>query len=322
MKYILYQDRVKNALKQGLDGAHGDKRKRKANSSKAVKEDEIDEKEEISIIEIKDEDKDEQPKAKRKPLPPPMNFTELLRLAEKKQHEPVLLNIKPKVEEERPMTKRQMEEYKKEKEWRERREQRDKRDLELNKKTVITNTCNKSNKPQLNKMSKINDKSSTLNSESNRSTPRITSIISLSGKDRYDNKSGIDKLNSNENIYKNELLAEWKKLEAEKKQLEKMRSAIEEKEKKLALNKIKQEDIKPETKSFNKTMTKTKNADKQILSKDIKPTRAITSANLKSHSVLSSDNKIKTFPPLDIRSKPKQVIKKEMVSNKRKFIYK
>lgn len=72
---------------------------------------------------------DEKPQEKFKPkprsAPPPMNFQELLKIAEKKQFEPIKIEPKKKTEdEEHPMTKKQKREYEKEKAWRENREQR------------------------------------------------------------------------------------------------------------------------------------------------------------------------------------------------------
>lgn len=66
------------------------------------------------------------PKPKvKKMAPPPMDFRDLLKLAEKKQFEPIKIEPKKKPEEEdaRPMTKKQKAEYMKELEWRRRKEE-------------------------------------------------------------------------------------------------------------------------------------------------------------------------------------------------------
>ncbi|GLV35488.1 uncharacterized protein CBL_01363 [Carabus blaptoides fortunei] len=72
------------------------------------------------------EQSQERSSTKSKPraaAPPPINFSELLKLAEKKQFEPIKIEPKKEVkEEERPMTKRQKRELEKEKAWRERKE--------------------------------------------------------------------------------------------------------------------------------------------------------------------------------------------------------
>lgn len=76
-----------------------------------------------------EEEKPEKPekpaKVHRPPPPPlPLNFSELLKIAEKKQFEPIKIapKLKEEDEDERPMTKKQRIEYMKEKEWRMRKE--------------------------------------------------------------------------------------------------------------------------------------------------------------------------------------------------------
>lgn len=263
---------------------------------------------------IKEEGKDEKPKPKRKSLPPPMGFAELLKLAEKKQHEPVMVEVKPKVEEERPMTKRQKIEHIQE---RERKEQRGKKDLETNKKTSITNV-NKPNKTQLNRISKTSEKSPILNSILNKSySSKAAATSSKKIIDKSNEKHNAEKCNSSKTSSKNELLEERKKLDAERKQLEEMRRAIEEEKRKLAQSKNKQEDVKFH--SSNKEMAKSKGngVDKQI-SKDIKP-RQFSSLDLKLHSSLAN-NRLKQISPSNVRSiKSKEIIKKPLTSNKREF---
>jgi protein SPT2 len=71
------------------------------------------------------EEKPEKPvKPRRLPPPPSMDFHELLKIAEKKQFEPIKIapKVKEEDEDERPMTKKQRAEYVKEKEWRMRKE--------------------------------------------------------------------------------------------------------------------------------------------------------------------------------------------------------
>jgi protein SPT2 len=72
-----------------------------------------------------EEEKPEKPaKLRRPPQPPPIDFSKLLQIAEKKQFEPIKFapKLKDEDEEERPMTKKQRIEYMKEKEWRMRKE--------------------------------------------------------------------------------------------------------------------------------------------------------------------------------------------------------
>jgi protein SPT2 len=61
-------------------------------------------------------------KSRRLPPPPQMDFHELLKVAEKKQFEPIKIVPKVTDDDERPMTKKQRAEYIKEKEWRLRKE--------------------------------------------------------------------------------------------------------------------------------------------------------------------------------------------------------
>lgn len=310
---MLTQDRLKQAFKQQeVGGTDGHKRKRKS-SVLNEKTTESDEKIEKNVAD-KDENKNEMPKPKKKPLPPTMGFADLLKLAQQKQHEPVVIPVKPKVEEERLMTKKQIQEYMREKERKERRE----KNLEGNKKTNISSTSSKTTKIESIKDSKINEKSSSLNSISNISSSKVVPTIS---KNQNINKSTIknsaEKSDSNKDSSKNELLEERKKLEAERKQLEEMRRAIEEEKRKLAQNRNRQEDAKARerVKPLDNKVAKAKIAvNKQIPPKDIKP-RQFPPADLKPHSSLAI-NKPKQFPPADVRSiKPRQTIKKPHASN-------
>lgn len=311
------KDRVKQALKQQeLEESSGHRKKRKS-SVLNVKETEVEEKvdknnKEINNKEVNNkikEDKDEKPKVKRKSLPPPMGFAELLKLAETKQHEPVVIDVKPKVENERPMTKRQKMEYLHEKE---RKEQREKKDLEVNKKTNITSTSTKPDKTQLNKVPKATEKSViTPNKSISKSTVTSKQII-----DKSDDKHNIEKSNLDQSSSKNELLEERKKLEAERRQLEEMRRTIEEEKRKLAQSKSKLEDVRSEP-SNKLNITKPKTINKQT-SKDIKP-RQFPPSDLKLPAPTSSANtKPKQFPPPDVRPpKSKAVVKK--APNKRRI---
>lgn len=314
------KDRVKQALKQQeLEESSGHRKKRKS-SVVNVKQTEVEEKVEKDNKDVnnkvkedkdKDKDKDEKPKVKRKSLPPPMGFAELLKLAAVKQHEPVVIEVKPKVDNERPMTKRQKMEYMHEKE---RKEQREKKDLEPNKKTSVTNAPNKLDKIQSNKVSKASEKSVISNSMPNKNTSKCATTISKQITDKSNDKHNIEKLNLNKSSSKNELLEERKKLDAERRQLEEMRRVIEEEKKKLAQSK-KLEDVKSEP-SNKLNVTKSKSISKQISSKDIKP-RQHPPSDSKLQSALVN-TKPKQFPPPDVRPiKAKTVIKK--VSNKRRI---
>lgn len=261
------------------------------------------------------EDVDEKPKQKKKPVPPPLGFAELLKLAEKKQYEPVAIEIKPKIEEERLMTKRQKEEYIQEKE---RKAQREKKNIEANKKISITNISSKSTKTQLNKILKNNEKSQISNITSPKSAvaiPKIITAISKKPIDKLNDKHNTEKSTLNKSPSKNDLLEERKKLEAEKRELEEMRRAIEEEKRKLAQSKIKQENIKFHSPS--KVMAKSKIVDKQMPVKDIKPQQKSLDSKLYSSLV---NNKPKQLLQSDVISMKSKKVKKPLVSNKREFI--
>lgn len=289
---------------QELEENNGHRRKRKSSVLNA-KEVQLDKKTEKNIDDkVKEEDKNNKTKPERKMLPPPMEFAELLKLAEKKQHQPVIIEIKPKVDEERPMTKRQKKEwtYIQEKEKRE----REKMNLQITKKTNNMNTSNKSSKIQLSKISK---KSPNLNSVQNKNS--LKDVVSISKKiiDKSNDKHSMGKI---QDTSKDDLLEERKRLEAERRHLEEMRRSIEEEKRKLAQNKSKQANAKSQL--SNIITAKSKTIDKQGSSKDIK-SRSFPSKDLKSSPLLNT-NKSKQV------SLPKQVIKKPlMFDKKREFVY-
>ncbi|XP_020280799.1 protein SPT2 homolog [Pseudomyrmex gracilis] len=299
------KDRVKQALKQQeLEETSGERRKRKSSSSANVKEVE-NEKTEKSVEKSKEEIKDENPKVKKKAAPPTLSFSELLKIAEKKQHEPVMVEVKPKVEEERPMTKRQKKEYIQEKERREQKEKREKRELEANRSSA-TSASSTPNKPQVNKSLKPTEKSVISNSILKKSLSTMGPAVS-----KKSSEHSAEKLSKS--TIENELLEERKKLEAEKKQLEEMRRFIEEEKRKLEQNKSKQEDVRS---SNNKIPVKSKPADKPTL-KNGKPSRQLPPADLKPPL---ANVKPKQFPPADLRSaKSKPLVKKPPVSIKRRI---
>ncbi|XP_011166674.1 protein SPT2 homolog [Solenopsis invicta] len=308
------KDRVKQALKQELEESSGHRKRRKSSNAKEIDVDEKIEKTTKSKENSKEinnkinENKDEKPKIKKKSLPPPMGFADLLKLAEIKQREPVVIEIKPKVEKERPMTKRQKLEYVQEKE---RKEQRERKDLEVSKKTSLMNSSSKLDKTQSNKIPKSNEKSVISNLTLNKNASKCSTTISKQITDKSD-KYNIQKSNSNKSSSKNEILEERKKLETERRQLEEMRRAIEEEKRKLAQSKNKLEDLKSQPKL---NAAKSKSINKQISSKNIK--QQFSSSDLKLQSSLTN-TKPRQFPPSDVRPvKSKTVVKKAF--NKRRI---
>ncbi|XP_066252421.1 protein SPT2 homolog [Euwallacea similis] len=127
------KDRVKAALeKEKQDAMLPRKRKRKSKLEDGQEVDEeMEEKE--SEINVKQGNRKEgdmvKSKPKQKPASPPMSFTEILKIAAQKQHEPIVIEVKPQ-EEEKLYTKKQKKELEREKEFRERREKRDKERLQ------------------------------------------------------------------------------------------------------------------------------------------------------------------------------------------------
>ncbi|KAL2717634.1 protein SPT2 isoform X1 [Vespula squamosa] len=319
----LTKDRVKQALKQQeIEDTLGHRRKRRS-SSMNKKETECEDQNEKKI---KEQEKDVKVKAKKKPIATPMDFGELLKLAEKKQHEPVVIDTKPKVEEpERLMTKKQMKEYMKEKEWRERKEQLA-RGIDVTKKNNITAEVNKPNKSHASKSTKlIIDKTSidsTLQNKNLSCTVQDKKVSTKSNNILSEKSNVISKPTSiAKNSVKDELLEERKKLEAEKRKLEELRKTIEKEKLLLAQSKLRQEESKSLIKNPNKVISQAKSADKQVLSRDIKSKQAPTSEKLQSSML---NGKSKQFPPPDVKSfKNKiaagKVLKKPGISNKRRI---
>ncbi|XP_043473740.1 protein SPT2 homolog [Leptopilina heterotoma] len=225
------KDRVKQALKQQeIEESQGHRRKRK--STKTVEEET-----KVVVDEKKSSDnthKSEKPKPKNRPLPPAMDFGQLLKLAAQKQHEPIVIDVKPKPEEpERLMTKKQLREYAREKECRDAREERNRlgeNNLASNKLPTDNNKPEKSNdsKPQeSNKVKKITvEKSSVPNKKPTQITPTDRNPTNL-------------KSTPQKSKHKDDILDERKKLEIERKKLEEMRRSIEEEKRKLSVIKKK-----------------------------------------------------------------------------------
>lgn len=320
---------MKQALKQQEEEEIlGHRRKRKL----LVKETETEQEKVEKDIKDDKKEKDEKPKSKKKSIPPPIDFTELLKIAEKKQHEPIVIDVKPKNDEpERLMTKKQMKEYAKEKEWRERKEQRNKLGNVNNKEASVV--ASKSNKTQdnrnntncNNKVSNVSEKINTVPAILNKIPSKVTGLQSSTNKKPIDkinlNKSGINKCNISKVSERDILLEERKKLEIERKKLEEMRQTIEEEKKKLKISKTHIEDIK--NAKCDKSISKMKILDKQDLLKNAQK-ESLKSNVTKCRISQTMNDKIKQFPPADLKSiKSKHVPhlreqKKSFINNKRK----
>ncbi|XP_045480439.1 protein SPT2 homolog [Harmonia axyridis] len=113
------KDRVRAALeKEKEEALMPHKRKRKHKEENSSPDDSLSSK----IVEEKPEAKKLKTDKVRPKMPPPMNFNDLLKLAEKKQFEPVVFEKKAK-EVENPLTKKQQREMEKMKEWQSRKKE-------------------------------------------------------------------------------------------------------------------------------------------------------------------------------------------------------
>ncbi|XP_017892003.1 protein SPT2 homolog [Ceratina calcarata] len=255
------KDRVKQALKQQqMEDMLGHRRKRKG------KEFETQDNPEPKEEPVKEKPKEELKEKKKKPsMPPPINFADLLKIAEKKQHEPIVIEVKPKVEEpERLLTKKQMKEYAKEKEWRERRKAE--ANGLVNKTTTVTavttsntttttinnnkitiNNNNDNSKSQSGpKKEKTNGCSSIKTSTKSPQCsadikPKKPTVPTSSATVQNTSRAVSTKINNSFKVNgpteRDSIAEEKKKLEMERKKLEEMRQALEQEKKKLCLSK-------------------------------------------------------------------------------------
>ncbi|CAK9821552.1 Protein SPT2 homolog [Anthophora retusa] len=325
------KDRVKQALKQQEEEeALGHRRKRKHSVKEVVEETEVEEKVEKNIKDDKKE-KEEKRKPKKRAMPPPIDFTELLKIAEKKQHEPIVIDVKPKNDEpERLLTKKQMKEYALEKEWRERKEQRNKVGNVNNKESNLT-TPSKINKPQdtrnnvssTNKILPRQEKLQTIPPISNKTPSKAVAPQGSKAVEKVSiNKPNVNKCNISKPSERDILLEERRKLETEKRKLEEMRQAIEEEKKKLQMNKIKIEDVK--NAKSEKPILKVKISEKPELPQNVQK-KPIAANVTKCHAPQITNDRPKQFPPTDLKSmKSKQISslkehKKLLLNHKRRI---
>ncbi|KAK0086115.1 hypothetical protein PV325_003754 [Microctonus aethiopoides] len=297
------KDRVKLALKQQeIEESLPHRRKRKSGDITAKESDRDSPREKNSSEKDKNIEKDDKPKAKKRPvMPPPMDFVSLLKLAEKKQHEPVVIEVKPKpkVEElERPMTKKQKKQYLKETDWKDKKD-RD-RNVEVPKTTNSLNELNKPTKLPVNKIPKVNHSSkptTSIISEKSQLKPSSSHVKKIP-------ERSVDKSASKSSV-KDEILEERRKLEAEKRELESMRRLIEEEKKKLALqskNK-KLEERRPSNVPTVKAIKTNEKINKPLINpKEVKP-RQFPPADVKPRQFPPSDVKPRSFPPSDVKSR-------------------
>lgn len=169
-------DRVKAALEREKEEAllpHKRKRKPKETSD------------------VNDVPEEEEPKEKKKDkpkprpnMPPPMNFSDLLKMAEKKQFEPIMIEVKEK-EEEKLLTKKQRREADQQREYFQQKEARKANANKPASQNPVT-TVPKFNNPAT--LSKTN-------SEVNKKAPKLSSIDHGPGPSKFAGQATVSQLN-------------------------------------------------------------------------------------------------------------------------------
>ncbi|XP_011300372.1 protein SPT2 homolog isoform X1 [Fopius arisanus] len=314
------KDRVKQALKQ-QELEEGMPHRRKRKSSGAPDKDDPREKD-YSTDRDRDRDrsdrvseKEDKPKPKKRAsMPPPMDFVALLKLAEKKQHEPLPIEIKPKPkleEPERLMTKRQMKEYQKEREWKEKKERAKNGEIPKAPTASITSTSStdKSNdkfndkpKPVPNRIPKLtNGKNSSSILE--RTLTKSINPVSKKVPDRLTEKPSPSPSKSSE---KDAILEERRKLEAEKREIEMMRKKLEEERRLMGLGKGKSnEESRNKLVKVNGKMEKGSGSSKDVRPRQVPPSsvkpRQFPPSDVRSRQFPPGDVKPRQFPPSDVR---------------------
>jgi protein SPT2 len=277
------KERVKAALEREREEASmPHKRKRKTRDESG---------EEIEL-----QRQEEAPKRKPKlPATPQLNFNELLKLAEKKQFEPIIIEPKPK-EEERLFTKKQKKEMEREKEWRDRKEGK-------------LPPLDKGANIKIPKMSV--DKGQKLSNDVKVVKP--TSNMELMKKNTSDNKSDLKKLLTSNN----------KTPEGNKKISQNKSSVVSDKR-----SNVPSPNTKPGSSSKINCMMKTKDLSDvrkkeaaKIINKELE-VKKLPSSDIKPKQFPQKDLKPKQFPPHDVRRKdfPPRDVKRNPLINKRRIL--
>ncbi|RZC37421.1 SPT2 -like [Asbolus verrucosus] len=229
--------------------------------------------------------------------PPPLNFNELLKLAEKKQFEPVVIEQKPK-EEERLFTKKQKKEMEREKEWRDRKEGK----LPPLDKGPPPNKIPKVNTE---KIVKLNGDAKTL--KANESVRKIDKTDMMK-KNQLITSKKIPEMNKRVNLSKTPSLEE-KKTNRENVPLPNARpgassSKINGLNKPKDLNDVRRKEL-GKTREFPQSK-RTSPGDikpKQFPPKDLKP-KQFPPPDVRPKQVAPPDVRKKEFPPWDVKRKP------------------
>lgn len=284
------KDRVRAALlKEQEEALLPHRRKRK---SKHDDEEDTHKSSDMYRDDINEEKEETKPKPKPRPAgPPPMNFQDLLKLAEKKQFEPILIEPKKKDDDEPLMTKRQKREYEKEKTYKEEREKR-RQAMESEK-----------NAPP-NKIPKLNN--------NNGKIPKSNSV------ERYKNeqKSGSNNIKRQTNIPERNIKPDINKSSKLRTELEKYKERSRESISQSSQNRSLNKPLEKQKDGYRTPDNRKPRPDSRNI--DISKSKSSTSGNVKMKSDTNSKledtsrqlNKQKQLPPSNARPKldgsPKQ----------------
>ncbi|XP_015115247.1 protein SPT2 homolog [Diachasma alloeum] len=326
------KDRVKQALRQHeLEENLPHRRKRKFTS--APDKNEPQEKESTSNRNRnrdrldRTSEKDEKPKPKKRtPIPPPIDFMSLLKLAEKKQYEPLPIELKPKLrveEPERLMTKRQMKEYQKEKEWKEKREREKNGEIPKPSTTSTDNSSEKSIdklKPAPNRISKLTDaKTPSMILEKTPTKPITPVPKRILDRPIEKSSSLLSKLSE-----KDVILEERRKLEAERREVEMMRKKLEEEKRLMTVSKGKSSEesrnklLKVNGKAERGTGGAKDVRSRQFPPNDIRP-RQFPPSDIRPRQFPYSEDSPRQCPPDEVRGRSNRPFKNGRPLNKRRI---
>lgn len=188
----LFQDRVKAALQREEDEKLlPRKRKRKAKDGDVNQISDVEDSVDSSSEKVEEKPKSEKFKIPLKNVqtPPPMDFQSLLKLAEKKQHEPIIIQKPIQENPGRPMTQKEKVEYMRERERKIRREMQ------------VTSSNDKLSKP-ITKESKAAKKPHTISLKSEVQTSR-KEHIGLSSCSNQKSSRTVSKISQNEKLTHN-----------------------------------------------------------------------------------------------------------------------
>ena len=310
---------MKQALKQQqIEESQGHRRKRKSpgieKEHKFFPELEIEEKGKGG-----NENQTEKSKYKKKSLPPPIDFVQLLKLAEKKQHEPVVIEVKPKNEEpERLLTKKQMKEFSKEKQWRNKKEDRLRNFENARSSSPIAVDDNKYNKQINHKTLVINDPKKLIN-EKQLQSKLTNAVTNKKNVVRSSEKTSLASEAKNQKTLNKEALSEERrKLYIERKKLEEMRRSIIEEKRKLTEIRQEQKLEQKFSNMSNKVSNKSLSENTRASSKEASIKCAALSTLSHRRSRMFSDEDLKSLKDKKKLTKNKKQL---CIHSKRKYYF-